>query len=444
MSAKDTGRRSFLRAGLSLGWGIGALGLGAVPFVGARSAERGRARRKLILLVVAGGWDSALATDPVTSAKRASGNYQSAYGTTFGIHAVDGKPDLLVGEGLVEAIPAFASLPTCFVNGVFMEVSAHEIALNYMLSGVPSLSRSREYPSIAALAGEGARIYPPHVVLGRAPPLGETRFRSPPLQSMSTGLLASMVQGPGSEWAKPATVKAGNDLVSELDSIAEAGLASAQRAALGPWRAASAGVEDVYARNLSTLLAYTDEVKERWLGAEDWQGPGTVAGAFLTLKAGLSPFVTVSFAGAFDTHSDHAGRHPGELQRLARTLAVLAEELAATPDPDDTTLTLADTTLVLVASEFVRTPKFNGAGGTDHWQSGSAILMGAGVVDGAVVGRTGVDAHALGWRGGDATARTPNTALLPEHLVAAVLRRLGFPSASKGISTSPLSGVLHA
>ncbi|MCA2959948.1 MAG: DUF1501 domain-containing protein [Silvanigrellales bacterium] len=441
-------RRSFLRLGAGCGLALGIDGVlaGGSGFGlrNAAGATRQASRRKLLHIVVAGGWDSALATDPVTPSKSAQGAYDGAYGTQFGVHAVEGKPGLLVGEGFVDALPAFAALPTAFVNGIFMEVSAHEIALNYMLSGVPSLSRSREYPSLAARAGSRTGSYPPHVVLGRSPPLGDTRRTAPPLQAISTGLLSSMLRGPGSELVKPGAVQVGDELIGELDTLAESHLSSAQREALAPWRASGEGLDAVYGKNLSALLAYTPEVKERYLGAEDWQGPGTVAGAFLALKAGLSPYVTVSYVGEFDTHTAHFARHLPHLTLLARTLAVLADDLAGTPDPDDASKTLAETTLVVVNSEFVRTPKLNSAQGTDHWQSGSALLLGAGVVDGAVVGRTGPDAQALGWKGGDAVALSADSALLPEHLVSAILASLGLQDDAKAISKSPVLGVVGA
>ena len=50
---------------------------------------------------------------------------------------------------------------------------------------------------------------------------------------------------------------------------------------------------------------------------------------------------------------------------------------------------LLDSTLVLWLSDFGRTPKINSASGRDHWStSGFAIMAGAGVPGGSVVGRT--------------------------------------------------------
>lgn len=50
---------------------------------------------------------------------------------------------------------------------------------------------------------------------------------------------------------------------------------------------------------------------------------------------------------------------------------------------------LLERTTVLLASEFGRTPRLNPAGGRDHWsRASSALLFGAGIQPGAVVGRT--------------------------------------------------------
>jgi hypothetical protein len=398
-------------------------------------------RKKLLNIIVPGGWDTALTTDPVTDAKLSLGQYESVYRNKFGIHTPNGKTNLKCGEGLVNALRAFELLPTCFVNGVYMEVSAHEIALNYALSGVRSLSRSREYPCTAALLGTAGESYPPHVVLGKMPPLGNTRFTSPPLQAKSIGMLSAITQGPSADWIKSSNVEVAQQLIRNLDLQAQSTQSTAQKAALSPWTQASTGVETLYARNLSPLLGYTSEIKQRYLGAEDWTGPGTLAGAFLTLKSGLSSNVTVSFAGEFDSHSDHLARHLPSLTLFAKALTILTEDLVKTPDPDDNTKSLADTTLILIQSEFSRTPKFNSANGTDHWQSASAILMGAGVKDNTVVGSTGNDAKALGWAAGTATGLTLETALLPEHLISAVLQNLGFLELSQSISQKPMGGV---
>ena len=50
---------------------------------------------------------------------------------------------------------------------------------------------------------------------------------------------------------------------------------------------------------------------------------------------------------------------------------------------------LLDTTLVVWLTDFGRTPKVNSAAGRDHWASaGFAVMAGAGVPGGSVLGKT--------------------------------------------------------
>jgi uncharacterized protein (DUF1501 family) len=57
---------------------------------------------------------------------------------------------------------------------------------------------------------------------------------------------------------------------------------------------------------------------------------------------------------------------------------------------------LLDTTLVLWLTDFGRTPQVNSASGRDHWASaGFAIMAGAGIPGGSVLGRTDAEGGAV-------------------------------------------------
>jgi hypothetical protein len=72
---------------------------------------------------------------------------------------------------------------------------------------------------------------------------------------------------------------------------------------------------------------------------------------------------------------------PGNLPQLDMSLSTLIEDLDQRG--------LLETTLVVAIGEFGRTPNINKNGGRDHWpQSGCALLAGAGVQGGAVIGAT--------------------------------------------------------
>ncbi len=409
------------------------------------SSAQSTAPKRLLTIFLKGAWDSHLATDPVFGSRLSSGNFSSEY-SSLGYEAVSGKSNLVIGAGLFPLRSALAAVPTAFVNGMYMEVSAHEIAFNYMLSSRLSLSRSREYPALPAVFGSKSTAYPPHLVLGGGIPLAETRSSAPPLHSSSLEQIAKLLNGPGrSEGAnyKSTSVPRANQLLSDLDTLSLNYLNNKQRSGLVAWQASSTRLEELYNKNLGPSLELSTAVKTRYSVGNSWELEGQIAGSFLALSSGITPYITVVPSGNFDTHSNHFSLHKPLLERAARAIQALMDDLRNTADPSDSSKKLIETTTVLITSEFVRTPKLNGANGTDHWQSASAILMGAGVKDNVCVGSTGSDASALGWSNGP-VARTAETALAPEMLGAALANYLGFAEVGSQLSSAPLSSVIGA
>ncbi len=424
---------------------VGALlpWIGASPLGGRLSAQTSSAPQRLLTIFLKGGWDSLLASDPVLGSKLGSNAFESIYSSET-VTAIASKPQLKVGSGLQPLKDIFALVPTAFVNGMFVEVSAHEIAYNYMLSARLSLSRSREYPSLAALLGEINEQYPPHIVLGNVIPLGSTRTSAPPLQASSVDAMSQLLRGPGrATWNnyKPETLPNAHVLLESLDQHAYQQLTKAQQKGLASWRAAQSGLAALYQADLGAKLKLTDAMKQKFDVGNVWELEGQMAGAFLALASGLSPYVTVVPPGNFDTHSNHLTQHKALMRKTATAIATLIGEMQATPDPSNSSKNLLETTTVLITSEFVRTPKFNAAAGTDHWQSASAILMGAGVVDGALLGATGTDGMPLGWAAGQSLPRTTANALLPSHVGAALLHYFKQPDLAQTIAEQPLSGL---
>jgi hypothetical protein len=89
-------------------------------------------------------------------------------------------------------------------------------------------------------------------------------------------------------------------------------------------------------------------------------------------------FVTVSF-GAWDTHAYHYRSIEPQMPDLDRAFAGLVADLDQRG--------LLDSTLIIVNSEFGRTPKINAGGGRDHWpRVYSVIMAGGGIKRGQVYG----------------------------------------------------------
>jgi len=95
------------------------------------------------------------------------------------------------------------------------------------------------------------------------------------------------------------------------------------------------------------------------------------------IEAGVR-FVTVTY-GAWDTHSYHYRGIETQMPDLDRAFAGLITDLDQRG--------LLENTLVLITSEFGRTPRINAGGGRDHWpRVFSVVMAGGGVARGRAYG----------------------------------------------------------
>ncbi len=141
----------------------------------------------------------------------------------------------------------------------------------------------------------------------------------------------------------------------------------------------------------------------------DRYGRGTAGSRMLLarrlVEAGAR-FVTLTY-GSWDHHQGITSNMQKQLPEFDQAYAALIADLDERG--------LLDSTLVLVSSEFGRTPKINSDGGRDHWSKVfSVVLAGAGVKRGAIVGSSGP------------TATEPDeTPVSPEDLATTIYHQLG-------------------
>jgi len=126
-------------------------------------------------------------------------------------------------------------------------------------------------------------------------------------------------------------------------------------------------------------------------------------------------FVSLTYGG-WDMHSSVKGGMAGQLPAFDQGFATLVRDL-------DRTGFLAST-LVMISSEFGRTPKVNATAGRDHWPKVfSVVLAGGGIKRGFIYGSS------------DATASEPeDDPLTVEDLAMTVYRQLGIDGAKKLIA----------
>lgn len=117
-------------------------------------------------------------------------------------------------------------------------------------------------------------------------------------------------------------------------------------------------------------------------------------------------FVSMTFGG-WDHHAKIAEGVRGQLREFDQAFAALVSDLAERG--------LLETTMVLVTTEFGRTPKINKDGGRDHWPRVFSIVMAGGGVRGGIV-------HGSSDATGGAPDRDPLTV---EDLAATIYHQLG-------------------
>jgi hypothetical protein len=123
-------------------------------------------------------------------------------------------------------------------------------------------------------------------------------------------------------------------------------------------------------------------------------------------------FVSLTYGG-WDLHSGIKAGMAGQLPEFDRAFAALVRDLDRTG--------LLKSTLVMISSEFGRTPKINGTAGRDHWPKVfSVVLAGGGIKQGHVSGSS------------DSTATEPeDDPLQVEDLALTVFHLLGINGAKQ-------------
>ena len=146
--------------------------------------------------------------------------------------------------------------------------------------------------------------------------------------------------------------------------------------------------------------------------------------ALLAFKGGVSVSADMTAGGGFDTHAENDSQQVKSLGGLTDAMTYLWDFAEA--------LGIADRLVVIVGSDFSRTPRYNSGNGKDHWPVGSYMVMEKGVsYTNRVIGKTDEGQNALGL---DIASMNPlqrgGVKLLPAHVQKALRRYLGLETAA--------------
>ena len=367
----DLSRRQFAARAASTALGVGLLPVDRLFAVGegASKARNPNAKAKnVIYLYMSGGMSHLDTFDPKPGSEVMGA-------TTTLATKVD---DYHVGSGLrrtAELMDRFA-----VINSMYSTQGAHEQG-NYYMHTSYTLRGTIRHPAMGAwllkYQGKGNPMLPGNVVIGdgsRHPGAGffESKFSPLMINNPEQGLqnsvrkesvsetafnrrldMARHLDAPFHEAFPQKNVRAYRDLYDEALSLMKS--------------------EDLKAFDIASEPA---AVRERY--GDDNFGQGCLLARRL-VQHGVR-FVEVSL-GRWDTHVNNFVDVPERCDILDRGLSALVQDLEANG--------MLEETLIVLASEFGRTPKINGNEGRDHYPKAfTTLLAGGGVKGGTVYGKT--------------------------------------------------------
>ena len=362
-------RRQLLGGVLGAGAAAGASLAGAGPlFRPAVGEELRRKRRQVLFIWLDGGISQLESWDPKPDT-RFGGPFRAIRTSVPGVH-------------VCELLPKTARQMhhLAIVRSLCTKDNSHSAGVARIQRGDPK-NRGVPYPflgsAVARLVGDGGTGLPPYVWI--KPGSGGFIHQDAGFLGPKYGAVAFGDGKPPENLLRPESVDDAADAErNRLRSAAE------QRYARGRRPGAVEANSAVYdmARELMRRKEIFDTAS---LPAKDVQRYGThdfgrhMLTARRMLEAGVT-FVKVASYG-WDTHGDTVNGHSSLVPQVAQACSARMEELGASG--------LLDQVLVILMSEFGRTPRINGHVGRDHWpEAWSAAMAGCGLNRGVVVGKT--------------------------------------------------------
>ncbi len=357
-------RRRFLG---QLGVGIAAGGIAALTSPSATAALQQK-ERKVVVFNMAGGLSQLESWDPKPGAET-GGPFRAIPTSVPGVH-------------ISELLPMTASQMhhLCLCRGVNTSEDDHGKGNFMMLTGRRQTG-AVDYPVIGAVAArmlsDTTTVLPGHLQItpggggGRG---NDSAYLGPKY--------ASIVLGNGNP---PAHTDRPQGISEQSEAARHAFRAKADQRFLTRARSAMSDVYTGSFEQAQRLMAERDAFDVTKESTVDQERYGSFdLGRHCLLARRLlqrgATFVQITHTN-YDTHNENFAFHIEQLGEFDRAFSTFITDLA--------TLGLLEHTLVVVLSEFGRTPNINLYHGRDHWSKAwSVVLAGAGVKRGCVFGAT--------------------------------------------------------
>lgn len=378
---EEISRRQLLQGGVSFA-AYASLANLVLPSA-ARAASAFAPRRNLIWINMNGGWDILEVTDPKVQSTSGIDMIYS-WGEA---REVSGTSD---GTRIGRWLPAIAGLgqDLLVVRGMAMGTTSHMAGSVYMDTGVLSNAGRVNAASVPAIvASESSATIPIIQLNGGTEPQTDRGLLNPVSAVRAGNLELYRSMYPDGDAALQRKMAVLDYLKSSVQSLEDAVGANDRLSGLA---AAEDKVRAQFAANVGAKLALTDADRAQFrTGAPQGMGNGAGDAVALALKLinnDICSCINLG-VGGFDTHQGQTARLQPILTTVDFIISRLVEGLKASGK--------LDSTLIVLFSDFGRTPKINGSNGRDHWPTGGALVIGGKIDGGRAVGATDDNLNAV-------------------------------------------------
>lgn len=376
----DCLRRDLLKSGLSLSASFlaGRLFSSAVGLAQSES-EDFPVLRKLVWIHMSGGWDLLETVDPKA---QSTDKLDAVYDFSLAPRLAGASQDVRLGRWLSNTAQHGSDIVV--VRGLAMGTTSHDAGSVYSDTGVLSNSGNVNAASIPAIVASQSLVTIPLIQIGGGNTPKTDRGLLKPVsivRAQELDLYRSLF--PSTDLERDASrriieysrrsllrlqaLTGSNDRISEIE-------------------AARSKIQAQVEADVGSKLLLSAEDREPFqlaLGTETSRDRDALISNFALivklLKNQLVTSVNMS-VGGFDTHANQERTLAPRLTIFDQVFSTFLTQLK--------TENLLKDTLVVLYSDFGRTPKVNRNNGRDHWPVGGALMVGGGLLGGRAVGAT--------------------------------------------------------
>ncbi len=366
-------------------------------------------QKRLVWINMGGGWDILEITDPKRSS---TSGIDMSYEWGQAHRLTGSSSEDRVGRWL-SRLAAIGS-DMVVVRGMNMGTTSHMAGSVYMDTGVLSNAGTVNAASIPAIVASESQATIPIIQLnGGSDPKTDRGLLSPVsvVRAQNLDLYRSMYPETSDELEQKLMIL---DHVKSSVTRVEGRTGVSDR--LTAIKTAQEKIRLQFTDQVGSKLALTDADRAPFNTNAPMNMNGGARDAFaLSLKLLKNNLVTCLNlgVGGFDTHANQERQMQPIMENFDYLLSTFVSQLKAANQLDNT--------LIVVYSDFGRTPKVNNSNGRDHWPVGGALMLGGGIAGGRFVGATDDNLRSVNINSTTGAVDSSGINLNPTHLGGSVL-----------------------